>query len=190
MKKLLPNITAALKVTLTTLSLFAAIPAAHAQEENDVFIEFAEEPIEQGLTFLRDNVGHRKVNITGDEEEAWISGHRSVPEDEWKRSFFLRVTEADLQGEQSPMVRVEIVYCHEANTKVEVLASTREGGATVAEGWGNQRSWQTLTFEIMNPNFGVTSLEDEIGQQLESYDIRINAWGGDFYLRSVKITPL
>ncbi|MDX6767667.1 MAG: hypothetical protein SFU85_12870 [Candidatus Methylacidiphilales bacterium] len=141
------------------------------------------------MTFIRDRLTPETINIEGQACEAWKSGHQSVVADDWARSFLIKVTDPRFRDGKKPLVDVEIVYCHEANTKVEVFADSGAGNALVATGWGNEKKWKTIKFRLKDAFFGSRDFaNDQKKLPVDGYDLRINAAAGDFYLRSVKIT--
>ncbi len=155
---------------------------------DELSLVFDRDPKENGLIFNRDRLTPETINIDGQDYAAWKSGYQSVPGDDWARSFEIKVTDPRFREGKRPLVDVEIVYCHEANTKVEVYADAGAGNVLAATAWGNQKKWQTIKFRLTNAYFGSRDVgSDPKKFPVDGYDLRINAAAGDFYLRSVKI---
>lgn len=162
---------------------------SNSAEAQVLSLQLDASPREEGLSLVREGVSPARINIEGKDYEAWKSGHGSVPMDEWARSFLIKVTDPRFRDGKMPMVDVEIVYCHEGNTKVEVKADAGEGEKLAASGWGNEKRWKTLTFRLNDAYFGSRKTEADLKSlPVSGYDLRINAWAGDFHLRSVKLT--
>lgn len=165
-----------------------AVPCRAQEPPKEISVVFDEIPKESGLKFDRIGVYPDRVDLGGEVKEAWKSVHRSVASDEWARSFRFRVEEPTFREGLAPNVEIEVVYLHEANTRVVVLADTVRGGVEVAQGWGNQKAWQTLKFKLEDAHFGARDhgqTPDKL--PVDGWDLRINAWGGDFFLRSVVV---
>jgi hypothetical protein len=147
-----------------------------------------ETPREQGLRLERQRIGPREVVINGQRTHGWVSGHKSVPADEWARSFLFTVTDPAFKAGKMPAVEIEIVYLHTANTKVEVVADTATGSRVIGQGWGNNPDWQTLRIRLDDAYFGARRHGNPPGAlPSDGYDLRINAFAGDFLVRSVTI---
>jgi hypothetical protein len=163
--------------------LFFAL-LARASGTAELSIDFRAQPIEKGLSFERAGLAFAEKGG----RPAWVSRHRSVPADEWARSFLVRVTDAAAQRGKRPLVEGEIVYWHEANTAVEVLIDSASGSRKVASGWGSKAEWQTLRFRVEDAHFGARSHGNPPEKlQTDGYDLRINAAAGDFYVSQIRL---
>ncbi len=163
--------------------LFSAL-LARASGTAELSIDFRAQPIEKGLSFER--AGLAFADRGG--RPAWVARHRSVPADEWARSFLIRVTEPAAQRGRRPIVEGEVVFWHDANTAVDVLIDSATGSRKVASGWGNKQEWQTLRFRVDDAYFGARSHGNPPNAlQTDGYDIRINAAAGDFYVSQVRL---
>ncbi len=149
----------------------------------------SETPVEKGLSLSRERIAAGTVAIDGKQVPAWVSRHNSVPADEWARSFFIKVTDPRFQNGAMPAVDIEVTYVHEANTKVEVVADTESGSRVIGNGWGNKKALQTLKIRLDDAYFGARAHGgDPKTLPSDGFDLRINAFAGEFYLREVKIT--
>ena len=159
--------------------------AAQAQRP-EVSLEYGAKTEENGIRLER-----KAVEIaTGDADgkTAWVSRHKSVAADEWARSFLLTITDPRFKNGKMPNVSVEIRFLHSANTAVEVKADSASGSEKVASAWGNNPKWQTLKFKMTNAYFGARDHKGKASDlPSDGYDLRINAWAGDFFLQSVRI---
>lgn len=164
--------------------ILLAVCAAAQSSPTDLSIKFEEQPVENGLQLHREGLAFAEQGG----RSAWVSRHRSVPVNEWARSFLLTVTDPEAREGRKPIVEGEIVYWHNADTGVEVLMDTKAGSRKVAEAWGNKNEWQTLRFKVDDAFFGSRehgNSEDKL--QTDGFDIRINAAAGDFYLAEVRL---
>ncbi|MDX2081996.1 MAG: hypothetical protein SFU53_14520 [Terrimicrobiaceae bacterium] len=151
----------------------------------ELSIRFEEQPVEEGLQLHREGLAYAQQGG----RPAWVSRHRSVPINEWARSFLLTVTDPAARDGQKPIVEGEIVYWHNANTAVEVLMDTQSGSRKVAESWGNKAEWQTLRFKVDDAFFGSREHGNPADQlPTDGFDLRINASAGDFFLAEVRLT--
>ncbi len=146
-------------------------------------------PIETGLSLSRDRIAAGSVTIDGKQIPTWVSRHNSVPADEWARSFLIKVTDPRFQKGAMPAVDIEVTYVHEANTKVEVVADTESGSRVIGAGWGNSKALQTIKIHLDDAYFGARPHgNDPKTLPSDGFDLRINAYAGDFQLREVEIT--
>lgn len=140
---------------------------------------------EQGMTM--EGVGVQPVEVKG--TEAWVSRHKSVPADEWARSFLFTITDERFKKGKVPVVDVEVVYMHEGNTKVELVADTARGSQVVGSGWGNKKEWQTLHCTIDDAYFGGRATgNDPKKLPVDGFDLRLNAWAGDLHIKRITVT--
>ncbi len=178
-----------LRALLVVMSVLVggALPGRAAAQDAagpTIVLEAGNPPVEKGLKLRREKIGTRDF----EGKASWISGHNSVDADEWARSFLITVTDPQFKGGKMPVVDIEVEYLHEANTKVELVIDSAGGSRVVAAGWGGQRQWQTLKATVNDAHFGARQHKsDPKTLPSDGYDIRINAWAGDFLLRSVKV---
>ena len=166
------------------LPFLLALTSAFAKPV-DLSIRFEQEPLQEGLAFKREGLAYGQQGG----KPAWVARHRSLPVNEWARSFLLTVTDPSVQEGRKPILDGEIVYWHEANTAVEVLIDSKAGSRKVAQGWGNRAGWQTLRFHVDDAFLGARDHGNPPEQlQTDGFDLRINASAGDFYIAEIRLT--
>ncbi len=166
------------------------LPASHVNAQ-PLSIVLSDPPVENGITISRDRIGFRLVTVGNETVTAAVSGHKSVPADEWARSFLLTLTNPQIRNGKMPAVDIEVVYMHEGNTEVTLVADTLTGSRVVGRAWGNKREWQTMKVRIDDAFFGARDHKnDPKTLPVDGYDLRLNAAAGDFFLKSVKVTPI
>ncbi len=146
------------------------------------------QPAESGLHLDQARISAVKVNAGGKEDTAWVSGYKSVPADDWARSFCITVTDDKYRQGKMPVVDVDVTFMHEANTKVELVADTAKGSRVIARAWGNKHELQTIHCQLDDAFFGSRNPgNDAKTLPADGFDLRLNAWAGDFYLKSVTL---
>ena len=122
-------------------------------------------PLERGLHLDRAGISPDAVTVDGASTDAWVSRHKSVPADEWARSFCLTVTDPRFTGGKLRALDVDVTYMHAANTKVEVVAATQTGSRVIGSGWGTSPGqtpqWQTLHCHLEDADFGNRSYHND-----------------------------
>lgn len=170
------------------VALVSCVQIAHAQSAT-IILDAA--PKESGLKLDQNGLSASEIEQDGQKFSTWVSRHKSVPADDWARSFGLSFSDEAFKNGKTPIVDVEITYFHGSNTAVKVVADTANGSREVASGWGNQNKLQTLKFRIEDAFFGARKHgNDPKNLPSDGYDLRINAAAGDFHLRSVKVTAV
>ncbi len=184
----------ALRSTIYAGAFFTAFVTASCvqmAQAQTASIVFDAAPRESGLHLDTNGLHASSISQDGKDIPTWVSGHKSVPADEWARSFGLTFTDPAFKNGKAPVVEVEIRYWHEANTAVKVMADTQNGSREVASAWGNKKELQTLKFRIEDAYFGARTFGNAPKDlPSDGYDLRINAWAGDFHLASVKVTAI
>lgn len=148
-------------------------------------IVFDADPVETGMTFRRQSMAARE--IAG--RTAWQVQHGSADGVPWARSVLITLTDPALREGRQPVVDIEVEYLQEFDAPVELRADTAEGSRVVGSGWGRADRFKTFRARLDTAHFGARShgnAPDKL--QTDGYDLRINSFGGDFYIRSIKLT--
>jgi len=164
-----------LRLALLATVLLGIVSSTRA---SSVSVRFAADPVEQGLRVDRSTIEPATVKVDGRTHSAWMAGHQSVESDDWLRRFRFEVTDASFTRASGYPVEVEVVFRHEADTKVEAWMYTDEGRQLIEKGWGGKKSWQTMTFTVPDAVFD------------QAPDLEIRAWAGDFHVREVTLRRL
>ena len=173
---------------LLILTLICIVAYGAQSQVNEASITFTNPPKENGITFVRTNLVPVTVIDNGQEIVTWVSKHKSVPVNEWARSFCLTITDPKFKNGKIPSVDIEVTFQHEGNTAVDLMVDTVEGNKKVASGWGNKKGLQVLKCHIDNAFFGSRKHNsDPATLPVDGYDLRVNAMAADFHLRSVVI---
>jgi len=106
----------------------------------------------------------------------------------WWRSVYFTLTDNALRNGKRPVADIEVVYQHESDAPVELVADTATGSQIVAKGWGRNPSWQVLRAHLTDAQFSappVTAPGKD--RSAETCDLRFNACTTDGRIRSVRI---
>ncbi len=181
----------ALRFTLCAGAFFLTFAASVRDQQawaQNAEIRFDSTFKQNGLKLDTTGLSASEVEQNGVKTPTWVSRHKSVPADEWARSFGLTFTDPAFQNGKAPVVDIEIQYFHDAQTAVKVVADTAQGSREVASGWGGKKEVQTLKFRLEDAYFGARKFgNDPKTLPSDGYDLRINASAGDFHLISVKV---
>jgi hypothetical protein len=151
-------------------------------------LSFADEPIERGLQLGREGGELVTLEVDGRTSRAWAS-HSSptTPGMGWMRSVRLRVTDPAFQNGGMPVCDVEIEYLLDAWSGVEVFADTHRGGVRVAGGWGGDRRWKTLRFQLDDARFARGDTGDGSRLNSNAHDLIIYGANAPLHIRAVRI---
>ena len=178
------------RVLLAALLTLSAACSVNAAAPLRLSLVCAPTPLERGLHLDRAGISPDAVTVDGASTDAWVSRHKSVPADEWARSFCLTVTDPRFLSGKLRALDVDVTYMHAANTKVEVVTATQTGSRVIGSGWGTSPGqapqWQTLHCHLEDADFGNRSYQnDPKTLPVDGFDLRVNAWAGDFHLAKV-----
>jgi hypothetical protein len=142
----------------------------------------------RGLEVVQDHISPKEQTVGGKKTWAWAAGQGSAEENGDGRSVKFRVTDERFRFGRQPAVDIEVVYKIESDVSVDLLIDGDNGSEQVATHYGGNKEFQTLTARVDGAFFG----ERQYGHgphdmQVDGFDIRINAYRSDLYIRSIKI---
>lgn len=159
-------------------------PADAAFDGEAASIVFDAEPVASNMTFHRG--GLSATDVAG--KAAWVAQNGSATDVPWARSVLITLTDPSLREGRQPVVDVEVEYRQTFDAPVELRADTTEGSKKVGGGWGRNEGWQKFTARIDNAFFGARQHGHKPSDMdTDGYDLRINSFGGDFAIRSIKV---
>lgn len=168
----------------------AQTPSAPVPPSGQDVIEviFDKQPVENGLTFVRNSVGPVTLNLQDGQIEAWSARYRSEPAMGWVRSFRFNVTDPRFQNGARPVVDVKVTYHNTANASVNIKADTLRGGQHIGGAFGATKKLKTLRMALDDAWFGSRQDPNETAKPCVSgYDLLVSGVNADLNLRSVRI---
>lgn len=156
---------------------------------DDVVLILDREPIARGLRHDSTGIKARQLAVDGASIWAHEAGFDSRHGAEgWWRSLLLTITDERLRNGKRPVAEIEVVYRHEADAPVELMADCAKGPREVAKGWGRNPGWQVLRANLEDARFSAPELDANPHRRLtDGCDIRFNANTGDGIIRSVRV---
>ncbi len=165
----------------------AAVPAADAPLICD--ITFDQNVVANGIWYEEAATRVEEIQAGGKKIYALVCKGGSAPAVPYARSLRLAVLDPRFRDGRMPVVDVLVEYSHPSNSGVYLLADTARGGETVANAWGNSDRIGTINAQIDNARFASTdSGASDRDQKPDGYDLRLNAYSGDFRVRKVRVT--
>ncbi len=151
-------------------------------------IVFDAEPVATNMTFHRAGLAPSVIKTPNGEQAAWVAQNGSAVDVPWARSVLITLTDPALREGRQPVVDVEVEYRQTFDAPVELRADTATGSRKVGGGWGRNEGWQKFTVRIDDAYFGARQHGHKPSDMdTDGYDLRINSFGGDFAIRSIKV---
>jgi len=160
----------------------AKIPSGHTS------IIFDETPLMKGMSFKQQAMSPRSIDTPGGAQTAWVAQQGSAPDVPWARSVLITITDPSLRDGNQPVVDIEVEYRQTFDSPVELVADTESGSRKVGGGWGRNDQFQRFVVSLDDAFFGSRD-HGNPPKELKSdgYDFRINSFGTDFAIRSIKL---
>lgn len=178
-------------VSLVTPSTARGAAPAQADKprQPDAWITFDKEPIEHGMKFERQGVQAGQVQTPdGKAVNVWWAQNGSAPNVPWARSFLINFTDPSLRDGKQPVMDIEIEYRQAFDSPVELRIDAEKGSRNLGGGWGRNENIQVMKLTIDDGFFGARQHGNKPeDMHTDGYDLRINSFGTDFCLRSIKV---
>lgn len=156
--------------------------------QSAAYIIFDQQPQMKGMTFSQTGVVPETIQLPKGTQTAWVARQGSAKEVPWARSFLITITDPSLKQGQQPVVDIEIEYFQSFDAPVELRADTENGSRIVGSGWGRANGFKVLRATIDDAFFGSRNHNNKSTDlQTDGYDLRINSFGHDFAVRSVRL---
>lgn len=160
------------------LSIIALLLAAIASaEEPRCGIVFDREPAAAGLSFDRNRVQPREIELRGGRLAVWTAVQGSDPQRGYGRMLRLRVDDERFRAARMPVVDIEVRFHQAARAGVELWADTAAGMRQVVRLWGGDASLRTMSCRIDDARFAAD----------DGVDLRLLSSTGDLSIRSISI---
>lgn len=152
-------------------------------------LAFDQEVSARGMWYEESATQVEEIDAGGKKVRALVCKGGSAPAVPHARSLRLSLLDPRFRDGRMPVVDVEVEYSHPHNAGVDVLADTARGGVRVANAWGGNDRFKTIRAQIDDARFASTdsgAADREV--KPDGYDLRINAYSGDFRVRRVQVT--
>jgi len=162
-----------------------------ARGRKEISVVFDQNPIENGITFRREAMQATQApdGPDGPLRWGWNVLQGSAQDVPWARSVLLTIKDDDFKNGKQPAIDIDIEYRQTFDSPVECRVDAEKGSRNVGGGWGRNERFQTYHISLNDAFLGARSHGSPVGDmQTDGYDMRINSFGTDFIIRSVKVT--